>query len=173
MDRNVETPVEEIVLFHKWIRQFFAEALRHCRHKTKLFNFLQTIQLSDFADKNLVQIFTDVSRRIDEVHGLGSLATYDITAAICRHYQLAIGKVYLVGDGPKRAVALLGMKKKVDPYLQLEYVDIQDVVIAFDKKGYKLEDQYRTTQDGDLIESYLCCWQNPIDTQLDLANLLD
>lgn len=156
----------------KWIREFFAEALRHCRHKTKLFNFLQTIQLSDFANKTLVQIFTEVLRRIGEVHGLGPLAAYDITAAICRHYQVHIAKVYLVGDGPKRAIALLGMNKKIDPSLQLYYVDIQEVVIAFDKKGYKLEDQYRTTQDGDLIESYLCCWQNPIDTQLDLVNLL-
>ena len=166
MDRNVE----ELAIYAE-IRVKFAEALSHCRHASKMFTFLLTIQMGDFANKTTEQIFNDISRRVGEVSGLGRLAAYDITAAICREYSVPIEKVYLIGKGPVRASSLLGMNMKKDTSLNSNYVDIQDVIQAFDRKGYKLEDEFRTTQDGDKVESYLCVWQSSIQTMLDVTNL--
>jgi hypothetical protein len=161
MDQNME----EIQ-----IERFFKEALSHCRHKTKLLNFLRTVQISDFVNRTFEQVFTEIARRVDEIHGLGELVIYDVTSALCRHYQVHIERVYIIGDGPLQAIKLLGLKMKKHDALSINYVDIQDVIHAFDSKGFRLEDDIRTTQDGDKVESHLCVWQSPIKTVLALAN---
>ena len=151
-------------------KKTFAEAFSHCRHKTKLLNFLRTVQISDFVNRTFEQVFTEIARRVDEIHGLGELVIYDVTSALCRHYQVHIERVYIIGDGPLQAIKLLGLKMKKHESLSINYVNIQDVVHAFDAKGFRLEDDIRTTQDGDKVESHLCVWQSPIKTVLALAN---
>ena len=164
MDRNIEENMDEMN------KKTFAETLSHCRHKTKLLNFLRTVQISDFVNRTFEQVFTEIARRVDEIHGLGELVIYDVTSALCRHYQVHIEKVYIIGNGPLQAIKLLGLKTKKHESLSVNYVDIQDVVHAFDAKGFRMDDDIRTTQDGDKMESHLCNWQTPINTVLALAN---
>jgi hypothetical protein len=165
MDRNVE-------LVDPWNKKFFAEAFSHCRWKITLENFLRTIHVSDYSDKTFEQIFTEISTLARKEKGIGPLTVYDITAAICRHYQVRIDKVYLIGKGPIRTVRLLKMKTNKHPSLRLKYVEIKDVVHAFDVNRYHLDDVIRTTEDGDQVETYLCVWQSKLNTQLAIDNLI-
>ena len=90
------------------------------------------------------------------------LAIYDITSAICRHYKVNIDKVYIIGKGPKRAIKLLNVKTKVHKInedIKIRYANITDIITAFDSNGFVLSEQVRNSQNGDILESYICNWQ--------------
>jgi hypothetical protein len=90
------------------------------------------------------------------------LSVYDITSAICRYYKIIIDKVYIIGGGPKRAILLLQLKTKkhkITDSIKLNYVNINDVICAFDTNHYELSENIRNTTNGDTIETYLCKWQ--------------
>ena len=87
---------------------------------------------------------------VDTRGSIGPLSKYDIASDIFRYHGSMIDKVYIVGDGPKRAVKLLGLRTTTNPIIKLKYVSIADVV-----QKINLEQ----TNDGDLLETFLCNWQ--------------
>jgi len=139
----------------------FQEAIHHCRWKKVLYNVLQEINLSDYKNKSFEKIIYAVYTICNNVKGLGMLATYDITAAICRFYNINIDRVYIIGGGPRRAVKLLHIKTKIHQIngIKIKYIDIADGIKAFDATGYKIDEKIRNNKNGDILETYLCNWQ--------------
>ena len=140
----------------------FQEAISHCRWKKVLHNILKDINISVFKNKTFEEIMTSIYNTCKDVMGIGMLAIYDITAAICRHYNINIDKVYIVGNGPKRAINLLNIKtktRKINDKIIIKYVDINDIINAFDANSFELNEQLRNSKNGDILESYICNWQ--------------
>lgn len=145
-------------------QEIFQEALDHCRWKTVLRNILKDIKpsISQYKNKTFEEIICEIHRICENVKGLGMLTMYDITSAICRYYNISINKVYIIGNGPKRAIKILNIKTKkhkIRNKLTLHYVDVENVIFAFNNKGYKLHDDIINTNNGDIIETYICKWQ--------------
>ena len=98
----------------------------------------------------------------ENIKGLGILTIYDITSAICRYYKIIIDKVYIIGNGPKRAVKLLNIKikkHKINNKMNLHFVEIIDVINAFNINNYVLDENIRNSKNGDMFETYICNWQ--------------
>jgi hypothetical protein len=143
----------------------FQEAIDHCRWKKALHTVLPQINIVDYENKTFEEIIFDVYNICDNVKGVGMLAIYDITSAICRYYKRNIDKVYIVGNGPKRAVNILNIKTKkykINDKIKLNYVEIIDVINAFDIHTYVLDKNIRNTKNGDILETYICNWQKKI-----------
>ena len=142
------------------IEDIFREAISHVRWKNKMKKLLNDNfkKINKYKNKNFTQIFAEVNIICANYDGIGKLSVYDICSSICRHHNINIDKIYIVGNGPKRAVKLLGLKTK--QHIGMNYVEIKDVKIAFDKKGYKKI--YPNTNNGDDFESWLCNWQKNI-----------
>lgn len=134
----------------------FQEAIGHCRWKTVLRNnVLNKIIISRYENKTFEEIIVEIYSICVNVKGVGLLAVYDITAALCRHYEINIDKVYIIGNGPKRAVKLLNIKTKthkINNQIKIKYVDIADVNTKLNKN----------ITNGDTLESYLCNWQKKV-----------
>ena len=84
---------------------------------------------------------------------------YDISAGICRYYNIKIDKVYIIGNGPKRAIKILNLKKKkhnIQKKINLYYVEKKEINNAFKKLKLKIPRHLKT---GDDYESYICNWQ--------------
>jgi hypothetical protein len=144
---------------------FFQEAIAHCRWKKVCRNFLKDINVSQYADSTFNEIFSSIYELSANVNGIGFLTIYDITEAICRHYNKKIEKVYIIGGGPRRAIKILNIRskrQKINEKISLNYVDIADVIQAFSVKGYILDEVLKNNKNGDVIESYLCNWQKKI-----------
>lgn len=142
----------------------FSEVMGHSRCGSTVTRFIESMNISDY-NKTFEQIIIDLLNKFDKINGLGRLTAYDMTAAICKYYGKEITKVYIIGPGPRRAAKLLKLKLKSqkicspDKNIILRYVDIQDVIKAFDENGYKFPSNLRNTTNGDLIESFICKWQ--------------
>ena len=142
----------------------FQEAISHSRRKGALRTLLMRPELQE-AHKHSNQSFDDIFLHIHTLcyvpKTIGLLCIYDITAAICRHNNINIDNIFIIGKGPQRAVRLLGLTPKNHTIgtITLKYVTIQDVVTAFQKHGYALD---LSTKNGDEFESYLCKWQKNI-----------
>ena len=128
----------------------YHEAISHCRHKTILKTFLKKIVIEKYKNASFENIFLDVQSLVDTRGSIGSLSKYDIASDIFRYHGNMIDKVYIVGGGPKRATKLLGLKTCTNSVIKLKYVSISEVV-----QKLHLEQ----TNDGDLLESFLCIWQ--------------
>ena len=142
--------------------QIFQEAIDHCRWKKVLCNFLKEINISIYENKNFKQIMIEIYNICNTIKGIGLLSMYDITSAICRYYKINIDKVYIIGNGPKRAIKLLNLKTKIHQInnkIKINYVDITDVIIAFDINCYELDENIKNNKNGDILETYLCNWQ--------------
>ena len=140
----------------------FHEAQKHCRWKKVLDNVLKEINISIYENKIFEQIIIDIYGICKNIRGIGILTVYDITSAICRHYKINIDKVYIIGNGPKRAVKLLNIKikkHKINNKINLNFVDIIDIINAFDINSYELNENFRNTKNGDILETYICNWQ--------------
>ena len=148
------------------VEVFFSEAIRHSRNKPLLREKLtQNINIDDYTNKTFEQIISEISISFYVYKKIGSLAFYDITSAICRYHKINIEKVYIIGGGPVRAVKLLNIEKKthiINNKIKIKYVDINDVINAFDNNGYDFDESIRTNTSGDILESYLCIWQKTI-----------
>jgi len=143
-------------------QELFQEAINHCRWKTALHTVLPQIQVNTYKDMAFEEIFTEIYRLANNVKGIGLLVMYDLIAAILRYHNKHTPRVYIIGKGPIRAVQLLGLTTKTQTVcknVNLNYVDIQEIVNAFDEKGYKFDDSLRSTTNGDILETYICCWQ--------------
>jgi len=89
------------------------------------------------------------------------LTIYDITSAICRYNKINIEKIYIIGKGPKRAIRLLDIKAKSQKIenITLNYVEIPEILKAFQEKNYEINLQIKNSNNGDDFESYICNWQ--------------
>ena len=144
----------------------FYEAIAHCRWKGVLYNTLKDIDINlkngYFKNKTFEDIIIEIYNICINVKGLGMLTVYDITSAICRYYKINIDKVFIIGNGPKRAVELLNVKTKlykIKNKITIHYVDINDIINAFDKNNLELNENIRNCKNGDTFESFICNWQ--------------
>ena len=140
----------------------FQEAIDHCRWKKALHSILKQIIIVNYKNKTFEEIIFEIYNICDNVKGVGMLTIYDITSAICRYYKINIDKVYIIGNGPKRAIKLLNIKikkHKINDIINLHFVDIMDVINAFDINNYELHENIRNSKNGDILETYICNWQ--------------
>ena len=142
------------------IEDIFREAISHSRRKTIMKDLIHKSfkNINKYKNMNFTQIFTEVNMICYNLKGIGKLSIYDICSSICRHHNIIINKIYIIGDGPKRAIKLLGLKTKRNN--GMNYVEINDVKQAFNDKGYKKD--YPKSNNGDEFESWLCNWQKNI-----------
>ena len=72
-----------------------------------------------------------------------------------------IEKIYIIGKGPKRAIRLLDVKTKSQKIenIKLNYVEIPEILKAFQEKNYEINLQIKNSNNGDDFESYICNWQ--------------
>ena len=143
------------------ITAMFQEAISHSRRKGALRTLLMSHEFQDvaqYANQSFDDIFLHIHTLCYVPKTIGLLCIYDITAAICRHNNINIDHIFIIGKGPQRAVRILGLKPKKHTIgdIVLNYVEIKDVVTAFQKHGYTLD---LSTKNGDEFESYLCKWQ--------------
>lgn len=141
----------------------YDEALSHCRWKTVLKKNKHKIKIKHFKNLTFEEIIFKVHSIFKNIKGIGMLSMYDISAGICRHYNINIDKVYIIGNGPKRAIKILGLKKKkirIKHKINLHYVEKKDINEAFKKLNLKLPRYLKT---GDDYESYICNWQKLIN----------
>ena len=137
----------------------FQEALLHSRRKTLLKRLLQEVKVIYEALRERItfeQIFVDIYRRFHPHNGIEMLATYDTTSAICRYYGIPIDRVYIIGNGPKRAAKLLNLPLKMQQIgtVCVHYADTINVHrVMLEKESIHLDIH------GDELESYLCRWQ--------------
>lgn len=145
------------------LKSFYNEAYNHSRNKNLLlYIVLKGICIDDYKNKNFEEIFSKIYKICQNVGNLGILTVYDITARLCNHYNINIDKVYIIGDGPKKAIKLLNIKSKKKHKINkinLDYVDVVDVKDAFKKNNYILDEDIKNSNNGDILESYLCNWQ--------------
>lgn len=148
-------------------RYIFQEAIDHCRWKSVLRNNvftqneLQENNLYKFAGKTFDEILLCVYNICNKVEGIGMLTIYDITSAICRYNKIIIDKIYIIGKGPKRAISLLNIKaktQKIDGII-LKYVEIPEILKAFNEINYEINSQIKNSNNGDEFETYICNWQ--------------
>jgi hypothetical protein len=136
----------------------FQEALDNCRWKKYLEDFLKEIELEEKIGEytSFEEIVVDIYQLFEKKRGLGMTVIYDIVVAICRYHKIAINKVYIIGNGLKRAIKILRLKTKVHKIgiVKLNFVELVDVVRAFALIGIELSEQ----DVGD-VQSYLCKWQ--------------
>ena len=140
----------------------FQEAIDHCRWKKALHSILEKINIVYYENKTFEEIIFEIYNICNNVKVVGMLAIYDITSAICRYYNINIDKVYIIGNGPKRAVKLLNIKikkHKINDKINLNFVDTMDVINAFDIFNYELNENIRNSKNGDIFETYICNWQ--------------
>jgi hypothetical protein len=140
----------------------FEETISHCRWKTVLYAVLKEIDISKYENKKFEEIIVEIYGICNEVKGLGMLTIYDITSAICRYYKINIDKVYIIGKGPKRATKILKIKTKtykINDKIKIKFIDIHDILCAFDSNGYEINENIRSSKNGDIFETYICNWQ--------------
>lgn len=149
-------------------RYIFQEAIDHCRWKKVLRNIVlvktefQEHNLHQFTGKSFNEILLFVYNICDKVEGIGMLTIYDITSAICRYNKINIEKIYIIGNGPKRAIRLLDIKAKSQKIenITLNYAfKIPEILKAFQEKNYEINLQIKNSNNGDDFESYICNWQ--------------
>jgi hypothetical protein len=145
----------------------YHEVVEHCRWKKVLSRevlshvSLQEENLHLFAGNTFEEILLIVKDICDKVEGIGRLSIYDITSAICRYNKINIDKVYIVGGGPKRAIELLKMTpktQKIEGFV-LKYIEIRDLLLAFQEINHELPLEIVNSINGDDYESYICNWQ--------------
>lgn len=147
----------------------FKEAIDHCRWKnilkSQVLNNLSIQIITKYKNDTFENIFIDIFNLTKSIYGIGLLSTYDITSAICRFNNININKIYIIGNGPKRAIKLLNINyklQKINTDITLKYVPIIDVINIFKLNNYNIN-QIKNKNDGDEFESFLCNWQKNIN----------
>ena len=141
--------------------EMFDEVIRHTRmSKTNLCMLLSNYKdIQCYKGMSFADIYSSVHRTVLEhgIKGAGPLAKYDIVSAICRYHRINFDYVYIVGAGPKKALAKLNLKPKRHRFntISLPYVSVDEVKSALCRLGQPL----LQSSNGDDYESYLCQWQ--------------
>ncbi len=146
----------------------FYEAKAHCRWKSTLNDFLPSIQIEKYKNYFYFEcILRDIIKETKNIKGIGPLTAYDISVGIAYKYNIRIFQVYIIGNGPKRAVELLNLsgklkKRKLGGKL-LHFLYIEDIKNALKNSKYDYNKEiFEEKYNGDLFESYLCNWQKSI-----------
>ena len=144
-------------------QNIFEEAIGHCRHKYKLIKLIkENIDIDKFKNNNFEEIILIISKMCKNIDQLGNLSIYDLSSCICRHHNIPIEKIYIIGGGPRNAInKILKIKKTLHKFnkdFKLHYVEIDNVIKRFDEKKYKLSDEMRKSRNGDKWETFLCEW---------------
>ena len=141
----------------------YQEAINHCRWKSVLRKFLMKTefhenQIKKFGGKSFEEILLYTYKICSTIKGIGLLTIYDIASAVCRYNNINIDKIYIIGNGPKRAIELLNMKAKTKRIgdINLKYVEISDLLRTFRENNYEM-DLY--SSNGDDYETFICNWQ--------------
>jgi len=148
-------------------RGIFQEAIDHSRRKNTLRNEILTLpefqedKLHQYSRMMFEEIFSGVYKTCKPVVGIGMLTVYDITVAICRYNKINIERVYIIGNGPKRAITLLGIEPRIQKMgdTLLRYVEIHEILCAFREKDQPLSEWLSSSKSGDDFENYICAWQ--------------
>ena len=148
-------------------RSVFQEAIDHSRRKNTLRNEILTLpefqenRLHQYSNKTFEEIFSSVYKICKPVDGIGMLTIYDICAAICKYNKINIERVYIIGNGPKRAISLLGIEPQIqkigDTFVR--YVEIPEILRALLEKNQPLSEWLSSSKSGDDLENYICAWQ--------------
>ena len=138
----------------------------HCRWKRQLDTVLLRPELhdnilQDYSGKSFEEILLTVYNICEKVKGVGMLTVYDIVAAICRFNNINIERVYIIGGGPVRAARLLNIKLKTHKIekIALKYIEISEIIEAFDKLKLEIDTHVKQSSSGDEFETYICNWQ--------------
>ena len=118
-----------------------------------------------FKNNTFEEIFINIFNLTKQIYGIGLLCVYDITSVICRYNHININKIYIIGNGPKRAIKLLNINyklQKINKDISLKYVEINVVLNVFKLKNYDII-VIKNKNDGDEFESFLCNWQKNIN----------
>lgn len=142
----------------------YKEGYDHCRWKTAFKKFVKNIKERDYIDFAFKDLFISLLKKSKKFYGVGLLSVYDVSADISRRLNIKIGKVFIIGDGPKRAVKLLNIKLRKIHYgkILLRYTTKKDIITAFKKSRYNIDKNMLKNRDCDDFESYLCNWQKNI-----------
>lgn len=166
IERCGERSLKSIMPFITKTNVMYAEAFDHSRHKPKMLIMTDSMKIEDYKNKLFDEIMVSVYYKSTFIKQIGPLARYDITAALCRHHNIVIDKVFICGSGPRNAIKLLQLKplkyKIPQMGITLDYVEIQSVKDAFKRHNYILDDYMIDNEDGDDFESYLCLWHDEI-----------
>jgi hypothetical protein len=157
-------------IYNYYFNTIYSETYGHCRWKTVLCRdvlsntVLQEENLHLFSDNTFEEILTSVKDICDKVKGIGKLSVYDITSAICRYNKINVTKVYIVGKGPQRAIKLLKLTTKTQKIddTPLKYIEICDLLKAFQEINHELPLELQNSINGDDYESYICNWQKTV-----------
>jgi hypothetical protein len=140
----------------------FHQAISHCRHKSTLKRVISTIRLQDFSTcLTFEEIFANVEKVCKPIYGIGTLSVYDLSTDIAKHYGLQPKMIYCIGNGPRTALCLLGIK----PIIQklgsqwVQATTTSAVQHAFHQKGLSIPEKLYTSTNPDDWESFLCIWQ--------------
>jgi len=139
----------------------FQEAYNHSRCPKVVKQFVQTIDVATYQSRSFEEILSDIILR--RIRGVGWLACYDIASAIAKHYNQPITKVYLMGDGPVRAIQLLQLWLHVQKVklgnLMVPYIQIDTLCHRLREQNIEFNTRWQETQDGNELENWLCNWQ--------------
>jgi len=123
----------------------FKLTLQHYKSKASIKNTLKdNFFIKDYhMYNNFEEIFTDVSKKCSKIERLGLVACYNISADICRNYNLPVDHLYLIDKDTKYAVNILNIpketikSKKMGKY-SVKYITISDLKKFFEDKGVTL-----------------------------------
>ena len=149
--------------------ELFKEAIRHCRWKYAVKSVIPKIQLKQPAGTTFDKVFEMVHALTAPVEGVGLLSTYDLASAVCRYNRIPIKRVYIIGEGPQKAIKYLGLttaSQKIGS-VTLKYVTVDQVKNS--KLRLPLPPHLKNTTDGDALETFLCNWQKPLTRAYDLC----
>ena len=152
---------------HAEIKLHFADAYTHCRRwGGDMTSFLGSKEFIAYAEyiKGLPgltfrKIYEDMYKI--RTKGIGPTVVYDIATQLCRDNGIIDERVYLCGNGPKRAARLLNIPTTTINIkgMVLQYTTISHVIAAFDSIGYAYDKQLASSKNGDHFETALCKWQ--------------
>jgi hypothetical protein len=148
------------------LKKIYHDAFDHCRWKHALIDVLRREELQEqnlhqFSNKSFNEIIQWVYDICHTIKGIGILTVYDIASVICRYNNINIDKIYIIGNGPKRTLGLLNIKAKTQKIgrIRLKYIEIPDLLNAFDEKKYEMPSHIRHSNNGDEFETFICNWQ--------------
>ena len=144
----------------------FSSAIAHSRRKTMLKELVKDIDFAAFTQTTFGEVYAEVDTRYGSTEGIGRLTVYDIAVAVCRNNGVPIQKVYLLGNGPRRAAKKLYLTPYHTKYetvkngKRLPYIEVDEAIDALQVHGCKVDIGNESPHFvGDAVESFLCNWQ--------------
>lgn len=123
---------------------------------------IDEINIESYQGKTFEDILSSITKHAEKFPGIGRLSIYDISSGISRWNAIPVHRVYIIGDGPKRAAKLLNLslKRFRSGSRVFDYAEQKDVLEALDKKNVVMN--IPKPMDGDALESFLCNWQKRV-----------